>query len=80
MSRNLTTMKKTLIFLFSAFTILILSSCGGSQETKMIGTWKVSDVQTDFNEDEVTPQMLSQVVEMQKQTYFRIVDDSTSSN
>ena len=43
----------------------------------MIGTWKVADVQTDFNEVEVSPEMLSQVVEMQKQTYFRIVDDST---
>ena len=43
----------------------------------MSGTWKVVDVQTDFNEMEVTPEMLSQVVEMQKQTYFRIVNDST---
>lgn len=70
-------MKKTLILLLSVFSVLIIGSCGGSPEAKMIGTWKVDDVQTDFNEMEVTPEMLSQVVEMQKQTYFRIVDDST---
>jgi hypothetical protein len=70
-------MKKTLVLLLSVFSVLILGSCGGSPEAKLIGTWKVVDVQTDFNEMEVTPEMLSQVVEMQKQTFFRIVDDST---
>lgn len=68
-------MYKTL--LLSVLSVLILGSCGSSPEAKMSGTWKVVDVQTDFNEMEVTPEMLSQVVEMQKQTYFRIVDDST---
>ena len=70
-------MKKPLILLFSVFLVFVLGSCGSSPEAKLIGTWKVVDVQTDFNELEVTPEMLSQVVEMQKQTYFRIVDDST---
>jgi len=54
-----------------------LFSCGNSPESKMRGDWKVTDVQTDFNESEVTPEMLRQVVEMQKQTYFRILNDST---
>lgn len=70
-------MKKTLISLITVSLVVILVSCGGSTASKMIGIWKVADVQTDFNEMEVTPEMLSQVIEMQKQTYFRIVDDST---
>lgn len=70
-------MKKTLFSLFTVSLVVILVSCGGSKASKMIGIWKVADVQTDFNEMEVTPEMLSQVIEMQKQTYFRIVDDST---
>ena len=70
-------MKKSLLFFFTAATILLLSSCGGSLESKLIGTWKVSDVQTDFKEAEVTPETYAQVVEIQKQTHFRILNDST---
>ncbi len=60
-----------------ALAAIILSACNGNLASKMIGTWKVVDVQTEFNEDEVTPEMLSQVVERERKTYFRIVDDST---
>ena len=70
-------MNKALTLLFSILSLNVLHSCSGRREAKLKGTWKVVDVQTDFKETEVTPQMLSQVVEMQKQTYFRIVDDST---
>ncbi len=56
---------------------IILSSCGGSPESKLIGTWKAQKVETDFDEQYTTPEMLRQVVEMQKETYFKIVDDST---
>jgi cytochrome oxidase Cu insertion factor (SCO1/SenC/PrrC family) len=42
----------------------------------MIGTWKVYDVKTDFDERKTTPQMLEQYVEIQKQTHFKIVNDS----
>jgi len=52
-------------------------SCGSGPEKKLVGTWKVTDVQTDFDETKVTPEMLKQVVEMQKQTYFRILNDTT---
>ena len=72
------TMKQKPGLIFSVlFSVLILISCGKSVEKRLIGTWKVADVQTQFNEDEVTPEMLRQVVEMQKQTYFRFLNDST---
>lgn len=73
----MTMMKQTLLFFFAATSILLISSCGGSPESKLIGTWKVSDVQTDFREAEVTPETYAQVVEIQKQTHFRILNDST---
>jgi hypothetical protein len=53
-----------------------LASCS-SPESKLIGTWKVSDVETNFDEQSVSPEMLKQVIDMQKQTYFRIINDST---
>lgn len=53
-----------------------LVSCS-SPESKLIGTWKVKDVETNFDEQSVSPEMLKQVIEMQKQTYFRIINDST---
>lgn len=56
---------------------IILSSCGGSPESKLVGTWKANKVETDFDEQYTTPEMLRQVVEMQKETYFRIINDST---
>jgi hypothetical protein len=56
--------------------VIIMVSCGSGTGKKLIGTWKVSDVQTDFDETKVTPEMLRQVVDMQKQTYFRILNDS----
>ncbi|MEJ2593888.1 MAG: hypothetical protein P8100_01870 [bacterium] len=68
---------KRSIFYIIALAGIILTACGGNLASKMIGTWKVVDVQTEFNEAEVTPEMLSQVVERERKTYFRIVDDST---
>ena len=70
-------MKRSLILSSALVVIALLTACGGSAESKLVGTWKVTDVQTDFNESEVTPEMLSQVVDMQKQTHFRILADST---
>ncbi len=56
---------------------ILIASCGGSAESKLVGTWKAQKVETDFDEQYTTPEMLRQVVEMQKETYFRIIDDST---
>jgi len=63
---------------FIAFILLavIAGSCSQNPEKQLTGTWKVSDVQTDFDETKVTPEMLSQVVDMQKQTFFKILNDS----
>lgn len=60
-------------------TILVaatLFSCQSTPESKLIGTWKVVDVETDFDETRVSPQTLKQVVELQEQTFFRILNDS----
>ncbi len=73
---NIKKMKKTLfVFLFAA-AIVGLVSCGQSPESKLIGTWKAVDVQTDFDESAVNPEMLAQMVEVSKSTYFRIMNDS----
>jgi len=71
-------MKKTILQVFTMVVIMFtVASCGQSIEKKLIGTWKVAEVRTDFDESNVTPEMLRQVVDMQKQTYFRILNDST---
>ena len=55
--------------------VVLFASCS-STENKLVGTWKVEDVKTDFNESNTTPQMLQQIVEIQKQTHFKIRTDS----
>lgn len=70
-------MKRTFFLPVLILALIIVSSCGSNPKAKLIGSWKVSDVQTDFKEGSVTPEMIAQVVEMQKQTYFRFVNDST---
>jgi hypothetical protein len=63
----------TQLFLFGLFFLIV--SCG-STENKLIGIWKVDNVKTEFDENKTTPQMLQQVVEIQKQMHFKIQDDS----
>ena len=58
-------------------TSIFFSSCGGSPESELVGTWKATKVETDFDENRTTPEMIRQVVEMQKETYFKIINDST---
>lgn len=68
-------MKKAIV----AFGVLItgiLFSCQNSPESKLIGTWKVVEVETDFDENRTNPQMIKQVVETQKQTFFKIINDT----
>ena len=69
-------MKKIIWVGLSVIALFWLASCS-SPESKLIGTWKVQDVETNFDEQSVSPEMLSQVIDMQKQTYFRILNDST---
>jgi hypothetical protein len=55
--------------------VVLFASCS-STENKLVGIWKVEDVKTDFNESNTTPKMLQQIVEIQKQMYFKIRTDS----
>ena len=66
---------KNIMVIAGLFIMMFMVSCSGPEQ-KLIGTWKVIDVRTGFNENDETPEMLSQVVEMQKQTYFRILNDT----
>ena len=66
-------MKINLIF-FAALLITVFSC--NSPESKLSGTWKVTNVETHFDENSMTPAMVSQVVEMQKETFFKILNDS----
>jgi hypothetical protein len=68
-------MKKA-IFGIGLLLAMVLVSCKSSPESKLVGTWKVVEVETDFNENRSTPQMIQQVVDMQKQTFFKILNDS----
>jgi len=52
-----------------------LISCS-SPQSKLEGTWKVKKVETNFDEQKVSPETLKQVVEMQKEMYFRFLNDS----
>ncbi len=61
--------------LFAAF-LLVFISCE-NPTGQLIGTWKVVDVETHFDEAKMSPAMISQVVEMQKETFFKISNDST---
>ncbi|MFA5418667.1 MAG: hypothetical protein WC341_09430 [Bacteroidales bacterium] len=62
------------LILFTASLLFV--SCTKSAESKLIGTWKAQKVETDFDENKLSPEMINQVVEMQKQTYFRMINDS----
>ncbi len=66
---------KKIFFASVSIALFLIVSCS-SPESKLIGTWKVKNVETNFDEQKVSPEMLSQVIEMQKQTYFRILNDS----
>jgi hypothetical protein len=65
-----------IVFVPTLLITLFLISCNSSQESKLIGTWKVTEVETDFDADRTNPQMIKQVVETQKQTFFKIVNDT----
>jgi hypothetical protein len=72
-------MRKSII-LFSAFMILamgFLAGCGSGNKNKVIGLWKVTDVQTQFDESKVNPSTLQQVAELEKQTMLNFSSDST---
>ncbi len=62
-----------------ALTLLLMiaaTSCG-NKSNKLKGTWKVTKVETKFDEKTMTPEMIKQVEDVQKNTYFKILDDSS---
>ncbi|PLX09731.1 MAG: hypothetical protein C0598_11630 [Marinilabiliales bacterium] len=65
---------KVVNFIFAAF-LLVLVSCG-NPKSELVGTWKVVDVETDFDEEKMSPAMILQVIDMQKETFFKINNDS----
>lgn len=67
---------KKILFIVGLVVAAALFSCQSSPESKLIGTWKVVEVETDFDEDFARPQMLKQMVETQKNTFFKILNDS----
>jgi len=68
---------KRILLLSVVSLLLFAASCGSDPKAKLIGTWKVDKVDTEFDESKVTPEMLTQIVEMQKGTFFKFVNDST---
>jgi len=66
---------KKIFFASVSIALFLFVSCS-SPESKLIGTWKVKNVETNFDEQKVSPETLSQVIEMQKHPYFRIMNDS----
>ena len=67
---------KKVIFVIGILGLMVFVSCQSTPESKLIGTWKVVDVETDFDETRSNPRMINQVVETQKQTFFKIVNDT----
>ena len=65
---------KKLLFM-AVMAIVFLSSCN-SPESKLIGTWKVTDVKTDFGKTQLPPEIIAHIVAEQKKISFRIINDS----
>ena len=67
---------KKIIFAIGILGLMVFVSCQHTPESKFVGTWKVVEVETDFNEMRSNPAMINQIVETQKQTFFKIVNDT----
>ena len=57
--------------------VLFLVSCSSTPESKLLGTWKVADVQIDFDEQKTDPGTVKQVAEREKKTILKFTSDST---
>lgn len=71
-------MKKHHLRWLSGFIVLIIIaiSCSSGPEKQFIGTWRAVDVQAEFDEQRSTPEMLKQVIQMEKQVFFKFLNDS----
>lgn len=66
-------MKKSFLFLFAL--VIMLGSCRHEADT-LVGTWTVDKVHVQFDEQRVTPELVKQVGEMERQNTFSISADS----
>jgi hypothetical protein len=66
-------MKKLL--LGSLIVVLFLASCS-NPKSKLIGTWKVDNVETDFGKTKLPVELVKHIEDAQKKLSFRIVSDS----
>ncbi|MCK9450688.1 MAG: hypothetical protein M0Q90_03270 [Bacteroidales bacterium] len=71
--------------LFSLISIVLIglalafSSCSSTPESKLLGTWKVTEVKVNFDGQKADPQTISQVENREKQTILKFTSDSTLS-
>lgn len=56
---------------------LAFSSCSSTPESQLIGTWKVTEVKVNFDEQKANAQTISQVEKREKQTILKFTSDST---
>lgn len=63
-------------FWIPAVLLLFFFSSCTSSESKLIGTWKVVNVETHFNTNNLPPNIIQHVKDEQKKISFRIVSDS----
>lgn len=61
--------------MLTVLAVFFLSSCS-SPKRKLIGTWKVSKVETNFKNTKLPPNIIAHIKEEQKQISFEIVNDS----
>ncbi len=58
---------------------LAFSSCSSTPESKLLGTWKVTEVKVNFDGQKANSQTISQVENREKQTILKFTSDSTLS-
>ena len=69
-------MKKSILLLFGFATTLFACT---EKSDSLIGTWTVSKVNVQFDEQRSTPELVKQIGEMEKPSIISISSDSTLS-
>lgn len=67
----------SLFRIVSILALFFFVSCSSSPESKLIGTWKADVVNVDFDEQKVSPHMIQQVAEREKQTILKFTNDTS---
>lgn len=71
-------MKNRFIIRFFVIITLFIGiyACSSNPSDKLIGTWRAADVDAAFDEQIATPEMLKQVIQVEKQLFFKFLNDS----